>query len=498
LLLLALARLAFFAVTFARESLQMDFAAYYTAGEALNRGLDPYVNQVTADPPLWDGVARYSHSRFLYPPLAAHLFRPLASLPYATAKSLWTVLGILTTAGSLTIAAWMIGCKRITPLAWVWIATATAGFHPLLTHLERGQIDTFTLLLLMTSIGLMIYPQRPRADADPSDLVEDHGRRLEPASLAAGLLLALATLLKLHIGLILPFLIVRKRWSIATTYVAGLALIGVTSLLVSPGLSRTYIAQHLPRVSVYGEAGTAEMLVPQEQLDELLAGVPEGMTLKGVPGRTVVYHRESFGFFANGTLVRYVAPRLAESPIMQRWGLQVSVSQLSLGLFALLFGGFYLCWLLYVRAASSATTSPIAELVYWNLALVVISITAPQTWVMNLVWLLPLFVIVAAELHRMAAPETGGGRLPEYAIAMVVLVALALAGIPDRFIAAPYIPWLWRMPDRWLYPFGWEWASHKYLVAQALLLAAGAASTVVVVARRRRNPVTPWERSGST
>ena len=497
LLLLALARLGFFAATFARESLQMDFAAYYTAGEALNRGLDPYVNHVDATPPLWDGVARYTHSRFLYPPLAAYLFRPLAALPYGTAKTIWTALGILTTAASLVTAAWIIGIKWITRAGWLWIAIAAATFHPLLTHLERGQIDTLTLLLLMGSIGLMVRAQRSLATPDSSADLDTPRRALKAAPIVAGFLLALASLLKLHIGLILPFLVIRKRWGVVAAYTAGLALIGITSLLVAPDLNRAYIADHLPRISVFGEAGTAEMLVPQERLDALLAGVPEGMTLKGFPGQTVVYERESFGFFANGTLVRYVEPRLAQSTIVQRLGVQPSVSQLSLGLFALLFGAFYLCQHLYFRTTGPEGADPIAEFVYWNLALVVIAITAPQTWVMNLVWLLPLFVVLAAELQRITAPGAGGGHLPEFAIAMVVLMALALAGIPDRFIAAPYIPLLRWAPERWLYPLGWEWASHKYLVAQGLLLAAGVASTVVLVARKRRRSVPRQAGSGS-
>ncbi|HEX4403719.1 MAG TPA: hypothetical protein VH560_02755 [Polyangia bacterium] len=32
-------------------------------------------------PELWDGVAVFTHSRFLYPPIVAELFRPFAALP---------------------------------------------------------------------------------------------------------------------------------------------------------------------------------------------------------------------------------------------------------------------------------------------------------------------------------------------------------------------------------------------------------------------------------
>ncbi|MCU0522958.1 MAG: DUF2029 domain-containing protein, partial [Anaerolineae bacterium] len=212
-LCIALARLLFYSVQFARLSLQMDFAAYYIAGQAVDRGLTPYVNAVDQDPPLWDGVARFTHSRFLYPPLAAYLFIPLSRLPYLAAKSLWTLLGLVCTGASLAISAWVIGFRRLTRSAWVGIGIGVAFFHPLLTHLERGQIDSLTLVLLVLSIALML--KRGKA------------RRWWPTSsdIGAGLLLSVATLLKLHVGLILPFLVVRRRWATTVAYGAGLGLI---------------------------------------------------------------------------------------------------------------------------------------------------------------------------------------------------------------------------------------------------------------------------------
>ncbi len=92
----------------------MDFAAFYTAGEALNHGLSPYVNHVTRDPPIWDGVDAFQHSRFLYPPLAAVLFQPIALLPYGVAKYLWMLLNLISVCCSLFITVKTISLK-ITP-----------------------------------------------------------------------------------------------------------------------------------------------------------------------------------------------------------------------------------------------------------------------------------------------------------------------------------------------------------------------------------------------
>ena len=94
--LAAVAVVGAFAAYAARSSLQEDFAAYWVAGAARRLGLDPYVNHVGGPvaPALWDGVAPFRHSRFLYPPLVAELFRPLAALPYRAAKALYTAAAV--------------------------------------------------------------------------------------------------------------------------------------------------------------------------------------------------------------------------------------------------------------------------------------------------------------------------------------------------------------------------------------------------------------------
>ncbi len=427
LLILSVGRLLVYTVRFARHSLQMDFAAYYTAGEAINRGLTPYQNHVDHDPPLWDGVARYAHSRFLYPPLVAWLFGPLARLPYAAAKTIWTILGLGCVGASLAISAWIVDAEQMGAPAWALVGIATALFHPILTHLERGQIDALTLLILIGSFALVLKGRRSW-----------HGP-------AAGLLLALATLLKLHIVLILPFLVVRRRWRVTAGYGSGVIFLGLLSMLVVPGLSIDYVFEQLPRISIYGEGGEMEMLVPEEHLHRLLEDVPEGMTQKD--GR--IYQREAFAFFANATLVRYL------SPMLVGWGIEFSVSQLSIGIFGVLFGLLFV-WQWWCRL-NHRQLEPRTAFLYWQLVLILILLAAPQTWVMNLVWLLPLFVVLLAE-----APE-----LPSLTAGLswcVALAGLALAGVPDRILSMPDLPhWL-------LYPWGWQWASHKYLLAEVLLL----------------------------
>ncbi len=211
LVALAALRLASFVATFGGESLQMDFSAFYTAGEALNAGLSPYQNHVQASPGIWDGVDRYQHSRFLYPPLVATLFQPVAHLPYHVAKVAWMVVGLLALIGALLLAMRLIGVRLSEPAAWItWLVALT--FHPLLTFLERGQIDSLTLLLLTAAIALLCTRRREGT---------------------AGLLIAAATLLKLHTVLLLPFLVLRRRRRALIGYAIGGVLILVLSLILN-------------------------------------------------------------------------------------------------------------------------------------------------------------------------------------------------------------------------------------------------------------------------
>ena len=138
----AVAVVTAFAAYVAVASLQEDFAAYWIAGAARRLGLDPYINHLgsAAAPGLWDGVAPFGHSRFLYPPLVAELFRPLAALPYRAAKALYT---------GAAVAAWIASALLLGRRAAPVFLGAGALFFPLYLHLERGQIDLFALPFLI-------------------------------------------------------------------------------------------------------------------------------------------------------------------------------------------------------------------------------------------------------------------------------------------------------------------------------------------------------------
>jgi hypothetical protein len=358
----------------------------------------------------------FQHSRFLYPPQVAVLLRPLAGLPYAVAKRLWMGICLASVAAALALTGRLYGLRR----KWghiLLVAIFAILYYPLLTHLERGQVDALTLLLLVGA-GVGLAKRTPRGEW------------------SAGALLCAATLLKLHCVYMLPFLAIRKKGRALLGYLAcGAAIAALTA--VTPGgiaASLGYARDEMPRIARYGEWGTDEMRVPQEYLDRQLQGLPQGSTAKD----GVVYRRESFRFFANGTLVRVIQRTIQQADL---WVSQSLVSALVLGVLFVVMLGWQL-WLperLHARnperglvwVAHPWQLDARAEFLYWQIVAGIVLLAAPLTWVMNLVWLLPQAVVVLAELGR-AGKGRGQGALVGAALALLIIA------LPDG-VGAPWV-----------------------------------------------------------
>lgn len=419
----------------------MDFAAFYTAGEALNAGLDPYQSHIMRSPPIWDGVDLFQHSRFLYPPLVATLFQPVAWLPYHLAKVLWMLLSLLALAASLVFAMRVAGVALDDTVAWAtWLIVLV--YHPLLTFLERGQIDSITMLLI--TVGIVWLSQRRREGA-------------------AGLLLALATLLKLHTVLMLPFLLLRRRWRALAGYAAGgIVLLLLSLLLNGPAMLLQYATVEFPRISRFGEWGTDDMRVDPDRVAALQPG--PGLTTKD--GR--VYSHEVFAFVSNASLGRTQAGyRLQERLAAAGVGSPQSVAALLA--FVLLLASVGLC---HALDGFVDLSRPEFGFLYWQLVLVIVLLSAPLTWVMNTIWLLALLPVVLRRLtsRSAAAPYPWHRQLGWLAIA----IGLTIAALPDTLAYALLMP---------TGVLG-EAAQQKYVIAQ-LTLAIGLMLYLI-----RRRPTT--------
>jgi hypothetical protein len=397
LLILVLAglvlRLAGFIFDVGRTSLQMDLSSFYAAGQAVDAGLSPYVNHVEQDPPIWDGVDRFRHSRFLYPPLAARLFQPLSWISYGTVKYLWMVASLAALTAAIGIAI-----RRTIGLSvdrMLIGAAVVVGFFPTMALLERGQVDAFTLLAIVAAVS---WPR---------------GRR---STFAAGAFLALATLLKLHCIFLLPFLALRRRWRLLGGFAAGLVALFLLGGVVD-GFSAlpAYVTDEMPRISRYGESGSREMALPPPAFQRVMRGVERGKTV--MEGRS--YEPEHFRFVLNASAVRtpiggwiWSSAKAAGFPLAPGHVSLVFLA-LGLGLVALL-----------ARGAPESS-----DLLHAQVALVVVMLSAPVTWAMNVVWLLPVVPILLMTWDPAAARLMKAGW-------WICAVGLILAGLPDSWLRA--------------------------------------------------------------
>jgi len=104
-----------------------DLRIYYDAGARLNAGQ-----------PLYDADATDSEGLYLYPPLTAIAFRPLAILPFEVVAVGWELAMV----AALTMTIWRAGVREPVVLAVAWLAL------PILWALSIGQIEPLVTLLL--------------------------------------------------------------------------------------------------------------------------------------------------------------------------------------------------------------------------------------------------------------------------------------------------------------------------------------------------------------
>jgi len=419
-----LVRLVGFLLVFGNTCVQMDFAAFYVAGESVEAGLSPYVNHVELDSPIWDGISPFAHSRFLYPPLAARPFQLLASMPYHLVKNIWMIMSALALIAAMVLAMRMTRLEE-SPENLLGLGIISVGAYPTLTLLERGQIDSFILLSILVALALM------------------KGAR---SCVAAGGILALATLMKLNCLFLLPFLLLRRRWRAALGFVAGgVILLGISLAWDGPAAVSDYASNQLPRISQYGEGGTPEMALPRESFLFAMGGSsPAGYTKLDEK----LYRRTIFRFVLNASLTQTAFGEALRSAA-SRVGITLNLSGTALVLLALCVALVFFWQRRY--GPIGGADDPIGELIYWELALTMIVLCGPVTWAMTVVWLLPISVILIHEAPRL---RRTGEALALLICALGFLVAIG----PDAY------------GSFMLSPFHREIFDQKYVIAELLCI----------------------------
>jgi hypothetical protein len=334
----------------------MDFTAYYTAGEVQKAEKNIYENQIVNDWDLWDGVSTFKHSRFLYPPSVAYVFEAFRLFDYRTAKIIWNILNIIFCFSSVWVLLNTFNLKK-DKVSLLIYGILLLNFFPLYSMIERGQISGLALLLICFSIKFSYQNNK---------------------NISAGILFALATFIKFNLILALPFFIVMKKWKLAGYYLASMiGLVLLTVLLNGKDATYNYFINELPRITEYSESGTDEMKIPSEVLSTYFQMAPEALSFKD----KVLYKTEYISFNSKASLIWVL------DSVLEKVGIVLSNKFLSviiyLSLFAISFN--------YLRKKQRDGYS---ELIKWQLILLIVLLSSTFTWVMNLVWLIPIILII--------------------------------------------------------------------------------------------------------
>jgi len=298
---------------------------------------------------------------------------------------------------------------RVFPLKTTWqyllAGLMICFYYPLLTHLDRGQIDLITLLFITLSLVFMI-------------------KRTKRNGVLSGILLAAATLLKLNCIYIIPFILIRKRWDVLRGYISGGILIIVASVVVTGwDYLYDYTINQFPRIAGIAEADYSLGRSEKQKIREMLQSIPDGYSIKD--GRS--YKLEIISFSTDATLVEPLSKYLEKNNVF------VSRSLISLLLFCVTFSLIWMWQTHYFFTPASIQD----EFLFWQIPLAVILLTSPLTWTMNTVWLLPFAVILVSHFSIVQEKAQRLFTLP-------LLVGFLLVGIEDtqlHYFALPSNYW---------------------------------------------------------
>lgn len=358
----------------------MDFTAYYTAGKVMNQGLSPYKNYIAQDWNLWDGVAQFKHSRFLYPPIVGSFFQPIAKLQYSTAKYIWNYLNLFFVITAVFL--WLKISKFDKNIFALLIAGIfTFNFFPLYTLLERGQIDGLTFLLLTLGIFSTIKQK----------------------NIIAGFLFAAASVFKFYCLLLIPFLLLKKKFNTVISFAAFVILI-ITGMYLFNGthLVNDYFFNQLPRISEFAESGTDDMKIDSWILKNYF--LISRYSISMIEGQPFV--SESISFFSKASFIKVIT----------------SVqTKICLNLSSTIWSAIIFIIILFLFRKNLKDYN---ELNQWCTILLVTLICSPFTWVMNLVWLISFIFVILNCIQK--------GNYKNFSFALI-FAGLIIISLPDNY-----------------------------------------------------------------
>lgn len=250
-----------------------DFPWYYLTARKLWQGQDFYQGLREAAHSL--GISDYFIDYAVAPPTFALAVAPLALFPYPVAWGIWQCLSLVALGWALTLIAREVRPPFSPPL-WIVLGCLVLLFPPLSFHLLYAHTELFILLLLT---GAWVSLRRGK-------------------EVPAGLLLALAGVLRLYPLFFLFLLFQRRAWkALLAALVGGLGLVLLAGLVAGPASYLRYlevlrrdISTFYPlwgNASIWGSVHKAAALWPSlEGLAWLRDGLAAALSL-GLLGGTL-------------------------------------------------------------------------------------------------------------------------------------------------------------------------------------------------------------------
>ncbi|XVJ60552.1 MAG: DUF2029 domain-containing protein [Tepidisphaera sp.] len=317
-----------------------DFEHFYHAARAMMLGQDIYA----------------SHTRgYIYPPLLAMLLRPLAGFDLRPAQLAWAGVNLLMVAGtvmlSLQIAVKRLGIPR-EKLTFIGIAAVALilGFEPIRQEIEEGQTDTIVALCLVGALAAL--------DRKP---------------LLAGVLIGLGANIKYQALVVVPYLLIRRRWAAAASTAVSTAAFAL-----------------IPAIVVGWKTNLQYLGIAFGGIAKLLGVAPEGPIVK-----THDIRWEKSISITSG-IAKTLGPETADRVVL---GLAVCIAGLTLAAAWWIYRRRGLA-LFQARGGERETESLTARVVTleWSGLLVAVLAFGPQTLIRHMYILLPMFVWTAAVL----------------------------------------------------------------------------------------------------
>lgn len=202
-----------------------DFAGFYVAAEILNRGETQQLYDRALHQRMYHELlpaeAEEVAIPYIHPPFVAGLLRPLATLPYPVAVAIWLIISILLYVAGTQLVLNATGWTTSTKLALLLACSFEPFAFECLLGGQLSAVGYFSFALYFWAIS-----------------------RSRPfyAGLGLGLSFYKPTLLLL----VLPMLLVGRRWKVlAGMTVTGVVLVGISLLLVGWNVNVSYLNELL-------------------------------------------------------------------------------------------------------------------------------------------------------------------------------------------------------------------------------------------------------------